>query len=88
MRVADFESIYAGGEASIAVGDGPGVIAMRNQHGVVLQLESVPQGVKLSVAICLGSSDLLPPILPIYRCGLAVGGAAPEPAARAGSPGV
>jgi hypothetical protein len=42
MRVADFEGTYAGGEASIVVGDGPGVIAMRNRHGVVIQLESAP----------------------------------------------
>jgi hypothetical protein len=42
MRVADFEGVYAGDEASIAVGDGPDVISMRNQHGVVIQLESAP----------------------------------------------
>jgi hypothetical protein len=35
MRVADFEGTYAAGEASMAVGGGPGVIAMRNQSNIV-----------------------------------------------------
>jgi hypothetical protein len=38
------------GEASIAVAGGPGVIAMRNPHGMVIQLESVQQGAKFTVA--------------------------------------
>lgn len=48
--VSDFEGTYAAGEASIAVGGGPGVVAMRNQHGVIIQLESVQQGAKLTLA--------------------------------------
>jgi hypothetical protein len=48
-KVDDFEGTYVAGEASIAVGGGPGVLAMRNQHGVVIQLESTQQGVKLTI---------------------------------------
>ena len=49
-KVADFEGTYVAGEASIAVGGGPGVIAMRNPHGVVIQLESVQHDVKFTIA--------------------------------------
>jgi hypothetical protein len=49
-KVSDFSGTYAAGEASIAVGGGPGVVAMRNQHGVVIELKSVQQGAKLTMA--------------------------------------
>jgi hypothetical protein len=49
-QVSDFEGTYAAGEASIAVGVGPGAVAMRNQHGVIIQLASAQQGAKLTVA--------------------------------------
>jgi hypothetical protein len=49
-KVSDFEGTYAAGEASIAVGGGPGVVAMRNQNGVLMELESAQQGAKLTVA--------------------------------------
>jgi hypothetical protein len=48
-KVDDFEGTYAAVEASIAAGSGPGVLAMRNQHGVVIELESTQQGVKLTI---------------------------------------
>ena len=38
------------GEASIAVSGGPGAIVMRNPYGMVIQVESVQQGAKFTVA--------------------------------------
>jgi hypothetical protein len=34
-KVSDFQGMYAAGETSIAVGGGPGALAMRNQNGMV-----------------------------------------------------
>jgi hypothetical protein len=48
--LADFDGTYLAAEASVAIGGGgPGVIAMRNQHGVIIELQSVQQGAKLTI---------------------------------------
>jgi len=47
-KVADFSGTYAAVGADAAVGYGAGVLTMRNQHGVVINLQAVQQGVKLT----------------------------------------
>src|SRR5919197_1602119 len=46
-NLADFNGVYVAAEANASIGDGPGARTMRNQHGVVITLSSVQQGVKL-----------------------------------------
>ena len=47
-QVADFTGTYAAVGADAAVGYGAGLLTMRNQHGVVINLQAVQQGVKLT----------------------------------------
>jgi hypothetical protein len=48
--LSDFDGTYIAGEASVAIGGGgPGVIAMRNRQGVIIELESVQQGAQLTI---------------------------------------
>jgi hypothetical protein len=49
-RLADFNGVYAAAEANVAVGSGPGARTMRNERGVVINLASLQQGVKLTLA--------------------------------------
>jgi hypothetical protein len=50
QNVADFAGVYAAAEASAAAGsDGPGALTMRNQHGIVMHLSSVQDGLKLTL---------------------------------------
>ena len=49
-KLSDFEGNYVAGEAGAAVGGGAGVVAMRNQHGVVMKLKATEQGVQLTLA--------------------------------------
>ena len=47
-KVGDFEGTYVAVGADAAIGVGAGILTMRNQHGVVINLQSVQQGVKLT----------------------------------------
>jgi len=47
-QVADFAGTYVAVGADAAVVQGAGLLTMRNQHGVVINLQSVQQGVKLT----------------------------------------
>lgn len=47
-KVAHFAGNYVAVKADAALGGGAGVLTMRNQHGVVINLQSVQQGVKLT----------------------------------------
>jgi hypothetical protein len=50
-KVADFEGTYVAAEGGATVGAGAGVLTMRNQHGVVIDLQSVQRGVKLTAGV-------------------------------------
>ncbi|SRR6266446_6293670 len=43
-RLDEFSGTYAGGEAGLVVGGGGGLLRMVNQHGVVIELQSVQTG--------------------------------------------
>jgi len=47
--LADFDGNYATAEAGAAVGGGGGVLAMKNQNGVRVNLKATSQGVKLTI---------------------------------------
>jgi hypothetical protein len=47
-QVADFAGTYVAAGADAAVVQGAGLLTMRNQHGVVINLQSMQQGVKLT----------------------------------------
>ena len=48
-RVSDLNGLYVAADANVAVGSGPGTQTMRNEHGVVINLSSEQQGVKLTL---------------------------------------
>ena len=48
-RVSDLDGLYVAADANVAVGSGPGTQTMRNEHGVVINLASEQQGVKLTL---------------------------------------
>ena len=48
-KVSDLDGIYIVGGANVAVGSGSGIQTMRNEHGVVINLSSEQQGVKLTL---------------------------------------
>jgi hypothetical protein len=50
-KVEDFAGTYAAVGADAAVGGGAGILTMRNQHGVVINLQSVQQGIKLTAGV-------------------------------------
>lgn len=50
-KIADFAGTYVAAEGGATVGAGAGVLTMRNQHGVVIDLQSVQQGVKLTAGV-------------------------------------
>jgi hypothetical protein len=47
----DFVGTYVAVGADAAVGGGAGILTMRNQHGVVINLQSVQQGIKLTAGV-------------------------------------
>jgi hypothetical protein len=49
-NLADFNGVYVAAEANVSIGSGGGARTMRNQHGVVINLSSAQQGVKLTLA--------------------------------------
>jgi len=48
-RVSDLDGLYVAADANVAVGSGPGTQTMHNEHGVVINLSSEQQGVKLTL---------------------------------------
>ena len=48
-KASDLAGLYIAGEANVAVGSGPGIQTMRNEHGVVINLSSEQRGVKLTL---------------------------------------
>jgi hypothetical protein len=50
-QVADFAGTYVAVGANAAVGGGAGIMTMRNQHGVVINLQSTQQGLKLTAGV-------------------------------------
>ena len=48
--LADFEGVYASGEASVTAGSGLSTVTMRNPNGVVISLRTVQEGAKLTLA--------------------------------------
>ena len=49
--VDDFAGTYVAVGADAAVGGGAGLLTMRNQHGVVINLQSTQQGLKLTAGV-------------------------------------
>jgi hypothetical protein len=47
--VSDLDGLYVAANANVAVGSGSGSQTMRNKHGVVINLVSEQQGVKLTL---------------------------------------
>jgi hypothetical protein len=50
-KVGDFSGTYVAVGADAAVGGGAGILTMRNQHGVVINLQSTQQGIKLTAGV-------------------------------------
>ena len=48
--LADFEGVYASGEASATAGHGAATVTMKNPNGVVLSLHTLQEGAKLTLA--------------------------------------
>src|SRR5918911_473160 len=48
-KVSDLDGLYVAADANVAVGSGPGTQTMRNEHGVIINLASEQQGVKLTL---------------------------------------
>ena len=49
-KIEDFEGNYVAGEAGAVVGGGASIAEMKNQHGVVIKLDSTQTGAKLTLA--------------------------------------
>jgi hypothetical protein len=49
-KLDDFSGNYVAAQAGAAVGGGAGAVAMRNQHGVVMELTGTGTGVRLTLA--------------------------------------
>jgi hypothetical protein len=49
--LADFEGVYASGEASATVRSGLSTVTMRNPNGVVISLRTLQEGAKLTLAV-------------------------------------
>ena len=49
-KVEDFSGNYVAAAAGAAVGAGAGATAMKNQHGVVMQLTGTGQGIQFTLA--------------------------------------
>jgi len=48
--LADFEGVYASGEASATAGHGAATVTMKNPNGVELSLRTLQEGAKLTLA--------------------------------------
>ena len=51
LKVEDVVGTYVAVGADAAVGGGAWILTMRNQHGVVINLQSVQQGIKLPAGV-------------------------------------
>jgi hypothetical protein len=50
-RIEDFSGEYVAASASAAIGGGHGIATMRNQHGVVIDLTAIDQGITIAFAV-------------------------------------
>jgi hypothetical protein len=50
-RIEDFSGEYVAASASAAIGGGHGIATMRNQHGVVIDLTAIDQGITITFAV-------------------------------------
>jgi outer membrane immunogenic protein len=50
-KLEDFSGNYVAASASAAIAEGSGVATMRNQHGVIIDLTGIDQGVKLKFGV-------------------------------------
>jgi outer membrane immunogenic protein len=50
-KLEDFSGDYVAASASAAIAGGSGIATMRNQHGVVIALTGIDQGVKLKFGV-------------------------------------
>ena len=50
-KIEDFSGDYVAASASAAIAEGSGVATMQNQHGVVINLTGIDQGVKLKFGV-------------------------------------
>jgi hypothetical protein len=50
-KIEGFSGHYAAASASAAIAEGSGVATMRNQHGVIIDLTGIDQGVKLTFGV-------------------------------------
>src|SRR5262245_2859819 len=50
-KIEDFSGEYVAASASAAIGEGHGIATMRNQHGVVIDLTAIDQGITLTFAV-------------------------------------
>jgi hypothetical protein len=50
-RIEDFSGEYVAAGASAAIGGGHGIATMRNQHGVVIDLTAIDQGITITFAV-------------------------------------
>lgn len=48
-KMSDLDGLYVAAEANMALGSGPGAQTLRNERGVVINLSSEQQGVKLAL---------------------------------------
>lgn len=49
-KLADFDGNYVAGGAAATIAGGAGIMAMKNQNGVVIELKSTTQGASLKLA--------------------------------------
>jgi hypothetical protein len=49
-KLPDFSGNYTAGAAGATIGGGAGILAMKNQNGVVIELKSTTQGAELKLA--------------------------------------
>jgi outer membrane immunogenic protein len=50
-KIDDFSGDYVAASASAAIAGGSGIATMRNQHGVVIDLTAIDQGINLTFAV-------------------------------------
>jgi hypothetical protein len=50
-KIEDFSGDYVAASASAAIAGGSGIATMRNQHGVVIDLTAIDQGIELKFAV-------------------------------------
>jgi hypothetical protein len=49
-KIEDFEGVYASAEANATAGSSSSTVSMKNPHGVVISLQALQEGAKLTLA--------------------------------------